>query len=943
MAKNPLVTKLPAARSLGELHEDGRRWNGKRWVEEETLLRKYKLSPEVAAYLDARNIAWPTSPPKIKTPEPRWVTDAVFTFERVDKVLAAYSRLRHTQGALAGQPLNPDPWQIAYFLAPVFGWVKPGPGKDGYVRIIRNTTIDVPRKAGKALALDTSIWTPHGWTTMGALEPGAEVYGPDGRPVEVTAVSEVFHNHDCYELEFSDGQTITADAEHLWTLYDRYAARNVTVDTATVAERYDLRSPRGRNERRYRVDVPEPLQGNPQDLPVDPYILGIWLGDGATNMARVTSADPEIVDALRQHYTVRQISGTTIEWGVSGGLLAGLRAAGVLGDKRIPEQYLQATEEQRLELLRGLMDSDGYVSTGPGRTPRCEFTSTNQRLAEDTATLVRSLGWKAHYKTGRSTLRGRDCGPKYRIFFAAHQDRAPFRLERKRSRLRPAPTGRPRSRSLTVVGVRRVPSVPTRCIKVAREDGLFLAGRGFVTTHNTTIAGGAAIYLTAADGEAGAQVVAAATTKDQAGFTFAPIKTLAEKAPALRGHVKPFKENITHPKSGSYFRVISSAADAQHGANLHGGIIDEIHVHKKEDLIEALETGTGSRSQPLILKITTADDGRPHSPYAKNREYIEKIARGVFKDETVYGAVFAADDNDDPFLEATWKKANPGYGVSPTADYLRGEANKARNNPAMLARFKRLHLGIRTRQTTGFLETKDWKLNSGGPIREQDLHRKVAFGGLDLGSVSDLTALCWLIPFNDSRGSGYDALWRYWTPEENVEALDDRTAGKASSVWVKNGWLTLTPGNVTDYEWIKQQIREDVESFDVASIGFDRWNSTQLVTDLMDEGINMVKVGQGYMSMSPALKEIQRLVKMGTAGRPADRVPRLRNGGNPVTLWCVDNLAVDMDPAANVKPSKANSADKIDGVSALCDAMFEAMNAGGNQRSIYEEQDLRVV
>jgi phage terminase large subunit-like protein len=272
---------------------------------------------------------------------------------------------------------------------------------------------------------------------------------------------------------------------------------------------------------------------------------------------------------------------------------------------------------------------------------------------------------------------------------------------------------------------------------------------------------------------------------------------------------------------------------------------------------------------------------------------------------------------------------------------MAAEANKARNNPALLAAFKRLHLGIRTKQTTAFIDVREWKLNAGQTIRESDLDGRIAYGGLDLASVSDLTALCWLFPFDD--GPGYDAIWRFWTPEDNLEALDKRTADAASKLWVPQGWLLTTPGNVTDYEFIKAQILADAEQFDVQSIGFDRWNSSHLVNELMDEGIPVVKVGQGYLSMSPALKEVQRLVKMGAGGAAADRRPRLRHGGNPVALWNVDNLAVDMDPAGNVKPSKATSADKIDGVSALCDAMSEALAAPELTKSAYELHGVRAV
>lgn len=458
----------------------------------------------------------------------------------------------------------------------------------------------------------------------------------------------------------------------------------------------------------------------------------------------------------------------------------------------------------------------------------------------------------------------------------------------------------------------------------------------------STICGAIALYLTGADDEQGAQVLAAATTKDQARFVFDPIKQLAESTPALSKFFTSVKTSIMHNRSYSSFKVVSSAADAQHGANIHGAVIDEIHVHKKKDLIDVLESGTGSRSQPLIFKITTADEGRANTPYSINRDYIEKLSRGTITDYTTYGAIFAAGDDDDPFKESTWKKANPGYGVTPTKAFMRAEANKAKNSPAQLARFKRLHLGIRTKENTAWIEVKDWKRNAGKKIVEEDLKGRIAYGGLDLASVSDLTALCWLMPFTDENGvEGYDAIWRFWTPEDNLTALDERT-GKNASIWVKQGWLTLTPGNVTDYDFICDQVNKDMDLLDVQSIGYDRWNSSQLVNDLMEDGAPMVKVGQGYATMNSALVELQRLVKKGAEGKNNQNTPRLRHGGNPVALWCIDNLAVDMDPAGNVKPSKANSSEKIDGVSALLDALSEGMLAT-DTRSAYEEYGVRAV
>ena len=445
----------------------------------------------------------------------------------------------------------------------------------------------------------------------------------------------------------------------------------------------------------------------------------------------------------------------------------------------------------------------------------------------------------------------------------------------------------------------------------------------------STLCGGIAMYLTAADGEPGAEVVAAATTAGQAAFVFAPIKQLAASAPDLKGHVKALQYRIVHPASGSYFAVVSSTASAQHGANLHGTIIDELHLHKTPDLVDALETGTGSRRQPLIVKITTADDGKPNTVYSRNRVYIEQLARRVFVAASTYGVVFAAPDDADPFSEATWKAANPGYGISPTASSIAREAERARRSPADLAKFLRLHLGIRTKQETRFVELSAWDRNA-GLVDEAALKGRTAYGGLDLASTSDLCALAWVFP--DGSG-GVDALWRLWVPADALESLDRRTAGSAS-VWVREGRLTLTPGNVADYDYIKEQVLADVAAFDVRDVAYDRWNATQLVTDLTGENVPMRPLGQGFASMSAPTKELQRLVLSGTAAEP-----KLRHGGNPAMRWQIDNLAVAMDAAGNVKPAKQLAADKIDGVVALVMALDGLAQAEADKRSAYEDSD----
>lgn len=438
----------------------------------------------------------------------------------------------------------------------------------------------------------------------------------------------------------------------------------------------------------------------------------------------------------------------------------------------------------------------------------------------------------------------------------------------------------------------------------------------------TQTASGTAIYLTGADHEPGAQVVCAATNKDQAKFAFDPMKQTVRGSPALKKTFDAFQSKIIHKASGSVFEPVANVGDAQHGRDLHGGILDEVHLHKTNDLIEAIETGTGSRIQPLILFITTADAGKRHTPYDEKRSRIEKLARGTLKDSTTYGVIFAAEKTDDPFIESTWRKANPGYGVSPTKRFMASAANKAKDSPAELASFQRLHLGLRTKQQFRFLDMDAWDANA-SIVDISRLKGRECFGGLDLGSTSDLTAVCWVFPDGDA----FDVLLRCWTPEAALEHLDSRTAGAASG-WVKQGWLSITPGNVTDYDFIKHQIRRDRDEFIVSEIAYDRWNATQLVNDLMNEDAPMLTMGQGFASMSAPTKDLQRMVLTGTPDHPI-----IRHGGNPALRWMVDNFAVAMDPAGNVKPDKANAGDKIDGVVALIMALSRAVTARETEES----------
>ena len=338
----------------------------------------------------------------------------------------------------------------------------------------------VPPEAGKALALDTPIPTPTGFTNMGDIMVGDEVFGADGKPCRVTYVSPVFTNRRCFEVVADDGASVVADAEHLWPVRVSQNKSSgstsrpgwkASVKIKTTLELAKKRSKRPCLQMAGALDLPE------VDLPIDPYVLGVWLGDGASAGARIYSADDD-AHIIRERfeasgYETRDVSGA-FAWSVPG-LQARLRALGVLNNKHIPLSYLRASTSQRVALLQGLIDTDGYVASNG----MVEFTSTSARLATGVLGIVRSLGVKAGLAEGRATLNGRDISAKYRVtFFKADAAYLP----RKRANCKDG-TRRPNR----YISAREVPSVPTRCIAVDASDHLYLAGEGYLVTHNTTL------------------------------------------------------------------------------------------------------------------------------------------------------------------------------------------------------------------------------------------------------------------------------------------------------------------------------------------------------------------------------------------------------------------------------------------------------------------------
>lgn len=339
------------------------------------------------------------------------------------------------------------------------------------------------REHFKDLADDTPMLTANrGWTTHGDLKAGDSIYSPDGLPVSVMAVTAPYTTSECYQLSFSDGSSIIAGAGHLWRIRKKTRRRIANselrhrsfIEETITTEQMTLRG--GRLD----IGVTDPLQCPVQQVTLHPYLLGAWLGDGHSSAGCITGIDDEIFERIEGlGYSLSRARGMTrTVYGIS----KELRRLGVLNSKAIPEQFMRSSVHQRMELLRGLMDTDGHCNKRGTAT----FTNSKEELARQVHELATGLGLQP--KIRRYSFKsdaGKATNGRYwfwTVSFQAHTDRNPFHLPRKASRAIPPSHYRG---CRTVTKIERIDSVPTHCIQV--EGGMYAAGRGLLPTHNSSI------------------------------------------------------------------------------------------------------------------------------------------------------------------------------------------------------------------------------------------------------------------------------------------------------------------------------------------------------------------------------------------------------------------------------------------------------------------------
>ena len=453
----------------------------------------------------------------------------------------------------------------------------------------------------------------------------------------------------------------------------------------------------------------------------------------------------------------------------------------------------------------------------------------------------------------------------------------------------------------------------TAYIQIGRKNG------------KSTLASALALYMLFADDERGSEIYSAAGDRQQAGIVHEIAKGMIVANPELSKRAKVYRNSIINESKGNFYQAISSDSKTKHGFNANCIIFDELHTQPNRDLWDTLTTSVGSRRQPLTIAITTAGYDR-NSICHEIYKYAQQVDNQSVKDETFYSCIYEAEMDDDITDEEVWKKANPNYGVSLKKNYMEIESQRAVDVPSYQNTFKRLMLNIWTDSVSVWIPNNEW-MECHQEFDYSTLEGKECWGGLDLASTRDISAFVLLFKVDEK----YIVLPHLFIPEENAKKRSERD-GVDYVTWKNQGHIISTEGDVADYNFIKEKINELSKKYRIQSIAYDRWNASQLVIDLQNDGANMDPFGQGFVSMSAPTKELEKLI----IGK------QIIHNDNPCMNWMLSNVAIQEDPAGNIKIAKNKSKEKVDGLVALVMALGEMMTEESTD-SVYDERGLLIL
>jgi phage terminase large subunit-like protein len=853
---------------------------------------------------------------------------------RAQAVIDFIEQLTIPSGVGQGGPMRLESWQKEFIRDIYEPHIRPPHGRTR--RVVRRAILSIARKNGKDLDLNTPIPTPSGWVTMGKLKVGDIIFDENGRRCRVTYVSPVFVGHRCWRLRFADGSEIVAGNDHQWVTQHKvrpetgasgHSPRQSIVTTGQIAASLYVPRNDAAKEHNHKVKVADALELPEAELPLAPYVLGYWLGNGHRDGARVTSGEDD-GEEISRHCEAALGFATGLRVDRHGGasrsvlslshvahrsvVVRALRSLDVTNKKHIPQSYLWSSRAQRLSLLQGLMDSDGSVSGNPN-SPRCYFENTNHQLALDVLQLVRSLGFKASIREDRATLNGRDMGPAWSVSFTAFREDEIFLLRRKNEALLVRPS-KPRSRHSTnaIVACDEVPSVPTVCIQVDSPSRLFLAGEGFTPTHNTALIAAIVLaHLVGPEAIPNGEIYSAANDRDQAGIVFKFARQFVEAEPELLAVIEVIGSTKTMiaRRTGSVYRAVSAEAGTKHGYLPSLVIYDELAQAKKRDLYDVLDTSFGAREEPLFVIISTQSNDPEHIL----SKLIDDAKSGA--DPSIICHLYAAEENCDLADERQWRAANPALGTFRDKEDLAVAIRAAIRQSSEEPKVRNLFLNQRVSPYAPLVSRAEWEACIG---QVEFAPGEEVYLALDLSSVNDLTAL--------AMGSVSDPcrvqVW-FWKPEDKLieHSARDFGAGEYRYMrWHEKGFLNKSPGRSINPAVVALHIANLHQKYRIRALAYDLWRIDELLrvfdsiglqaykSTERGDGLRLVTWGQGFRDMGPAVNAMLKAI--------LDR--QVVHNNNPVLNWNMANAVSETNETGEKKLVKNKSRFRIDGAVTVC-------------------------
>lgn len=427
----------------------------------------------------------------------------------------------------------------------------------------------------------------------------------------------------------------------------------------------------------------------------------------------------------------------------------------------------------------------------------------------------------------------------------------------------------------------------------------------------STLSSGVCLYMLAADGEQGAEVYSAATTRDQARIVFDDSKAMAERSPGLRVHcgVAIMQHSLTVAATASRFAPLAAEGSTLDGLNVHFACIDELHAHKTRAVYDVIDTARGAREQSLLWSITTAGTDRSGICYER-RTHVTKVLDGVVTDPALFGVIYTLDENDDPFDRTTWAKANPNWSISVLPDDMEAAARKAEAMPSALNNFLTKRLNVWVSGESPWMDMRAWDRCGDKALRDLSAFAgRKAWIGLDLAQKKDFAAASFVFQDDDGR-------WCVCTRLYLNELAIQESGNAHLSGWARQGYVSVTDGDLTDFDVVADDLRQLCRDFDVQEIAFDPALSMYFAGKLIEEGLPLVEISQRAMFFTQPLLQVENMVLEGL----------LRHDANPVMAWMVSNLVIKVSKFNGLRqPTKERPENKIDGPIAMLMALGRAL------------------